>query len=129
MKNDAQAVSFNGLNVLFDIDTRKPVTGLTILPVDLDGNNKVSEEESFYHDLDTIIHKLQDTDPRKINNIPMARLQIAVHLKEMNGETAHFLRWVLENGRKHLAKYGFLRPDSATLEKERLAAHQFVINQ
>lgn len=129
MKNDTQAVSFNALNVLFDIDTRKPLAGLTILPVDLDGNNRVSDEESFYYDLDTIIQNLQDIDPKKINNIPIAQLQIVVDLKEINVETLHFLNWILENGQKHLAKYGFLQADTKTLEKERSSVHQFVINK
>ena len=129
MKNDTQAISFNALNVLFDVDTRKPLAGLTILPVDLDGNHKVSDDESFYHDLDTVIQNLQDIDPKKINNMPIAQLQIVVDLKEANPETLHFLNWVLKNGQKYLAQYGFLQPDIKTLEKERSAIDHLVINQ
>lgn len=128
MKDDNTAVSFNALNILYDVQTRHSIAEFTVLPVDLNGNGKVSDDELFYQDLDTVLEKLQSLSPKDIKNIPIAELQIVVNVKESNQETLSFLNWILENGQNSLSKYGFLQPDTKTLEKERLYVNQLVAN-
>jgi phosphate transport system substrate-binding protein len=128
MKDDETAVSFNALNILYDAQTRQLVSGFTILPVDLNGNDKVSDDELFYDNLDTVIEKLQSLKPKDIRNIPIADLQLVVNVKESNQETLNFLNWILEHGQESLNKYGFLQPDTETLQKERLYVNQLVAN-
>lgn len=128
MKGDDTAVSFNALNILFDTQTRLALSEFTIIPVDLNGNGKVSDDELFYQDLDAVLGKLQSLTPKDIKNIPIAELQIVVNVKETNQETLNFLNWILENGQNSLSKYGFLQPDTKTLEKERLYVNQLVVN-
>lgn len=129
IQNDAQAVTFNALNLLYDPETRKPLKGLTILPVDLDGNDRVSSEESIYQDLDTALQHLQALNPKDIENLPIGQLQIVVNLKEANEQTLSFLNWILENGQQNLTKFGFLKPDVKVLQKESLAVNQLVLNK
>jgi len=129
MKNDDNAVSFNALNILYDLQTRQSLQGFAILPVDLNGNGKVSEDEVFYQDLDTILEKLQNLSDKDIHNIPIAQLQIVVNVNAANEDTLNFLNWILENGQKSLSNYGFLQPDDKTLQKERLIVNQLVSNR
>src|SRR5690606_35720371 len=126
MKNDDTSVSFNALNILYDAQTRLALSEFTILPVDLNGNGKVSEDELFYQDLDAVLRKLQSLNPKDIKNIPIGELQIVVNIKESNQETLNFLNWILENGQDSLSKYGFLQPDTKTLDKERLYVNQLI---
>ncbi|OYX24103.1 MAG: hypothetical protein B7Z06_09315 [Flavobacteriales bacterium 32-35-8] len=128
MKADETAVSFNALNLLYDVQTRQAVTGFTVLPVDLNGNGKVSDDELFYQDLDAILGKLQSLNPKDIKNIPIGELQIVVNIKESNQETLNFLNWILVNGQASLSKYGFLQADTKTLKEERLYVNQLVAN-
>lgn len=126
MKHDDNAVSFNALNILYDVETRHSLSEFTMLPVDLDGNDKVSEDELVYENLDAILDKLQSLKPKDLHNIPIVDLQLVVNIKESNHETLNFLNWILENGQESLNTYGFLQPDTETLQKERLYVNQLV---
>lgn len=128
MKGDDNAVSFNALNILYDVQTRRLISDFTILPVDLNGNGKVSEDEVFYDELDVVLEKLQNLKPKDIHNIPIAELQLVINVKESNQDTLNFLNWVLENGQEALGKFGFLQPDIETLQKERLYVNKLVAN-
>ncbi len=128
MGNDANAVSFNALNLLYDNVGRKPIKGFEILPVDLDGNGKVSKEEAFYTDLDQVLQRLQEIDPKDLKNIPVGQLQIAINLETAGSEALSFLKWVLENGQLSLSKYGFLSPEAKVLEKQRNTIDDLVLN-
>lgn len=126
MKGDDTSVSFNAINVLYDAQTRLALSDFTILPVDLNGNGKVSEDEIFYQDLDAVLEKLQSLNAKDIHNLPIAELQLVINVKESNQDTLNFLNWILENGQEALSKYGFLQPDTETLQKERLYVNQLV---
>lgn len=128
MKGDDTSVSFNAINVLYDVQTRLALSDFTILPVDLNGNGKVSDDEIFYQDLDAVLEKLQSLKAKDIHNLPIADLQLVINIKEASQETLSFVNWILENGQEALSKYGFLQPDTETLQKERLYVNQLVAN-
>ena len=43
----------NNLNFVYDLDTRKPYTGIEVIPIDLNG--KIDPDENFYGTLDDIM--------------------------------------------------------------------------
>ncbi|MEA1784842.1 hypothetical protein U1E44_01950 [Arenibacter sp. GZD96] len=129
MKKDPHALSFNALNLIFDTKTRKIKEGFAVVPVDLDGNGRLTEDENVYADLDELLEKLQQGDSKNLKNIAIGELQIEVNREAASKETLAFLKWVVQNGATFLAAQGFLQPDSKTLEKERLLVDQLVLNQ
>jgi len=116
---DSTGVSYMPLPLIYDRQTRKPVEGLVVLPVDVNGNKKVSDDEKFFDNLDRVIEKLEATDPGKIVNIPVEYLHLSVDQKNASAEAIDFLKWVNENGQDHLHEFGYLRPEAKHLEKEK----------
>lgn len=116
---DSFALSYLPLNLLFDHSTLKPVEGVTILPVDLNGNGKVSEDEKFYNDLPVIIQRLEESDPAEIINVPVEYLNFSVPRDNPHPEATAFLRWIIEHGQPDLHAFGFLKPEKARLENEK----------
>jgi len=106
---DSSAVSYLPLTLLYDHLSRKQASGLTILPVDANGNGKISDEEKFYGDLDNVIQHLEGA--KELKNIPVAYLHLSVDKEKAKPEAIEFLRWVRVNGQKDLHDFGYLNPD------------------
>jgi phosphate transport system substrate-binding protein len=116
---DSSGVTYLPLPLIYDEKTRKPVAGLTVLPVDLNGNKKVSDDERFYETVDRVIEALDTRDPGKINNIPIDYLHLSVDKSGASAEAIDFLKWVNEHGHEHLHTFGYLRPEARPSEKEK----------
>jgi phosphate transport system substrate-binding protein len=57
---DSTGLSYAPLNLLYDLKTGLPLQGIAILPVDFNGNGKVSDDERFYDNLSTVIQHLEE---------------------------------------------------------------------
>jgi phosphate transport system substrate-binding protein len=113
---DSTAISYATLGLLFDLTTGKPLTGLTILPVDLDNNGKVSSEEKVFTSLGSSIERLESAE---VKNVPIEYLHVSISRKKSNAEALKFLQWILNNGRDNLHQFGFLKPDAQRFQKEK----------
>jgi ABC-type phosphate transport system substrate-binding protein len=116
---DSTGVTYLPLPLIYDEKTRKPIDGLTVLPVDLNGNGKVSDNEKFYDTLDKVIEQLEATEPRDIKNIPVEYLHLSIDKQKASPEAIDFLKWVNENGQEDLHEFGYLKPEAKRFEKEK----------
>ena len=107
---DSLGVSYLPLALIYDQASKKPVAGLTVLPVDFNGNGRVNDEEKFYADLSTVIAKLENDDTKGIHNIPVESLHLSVDKNSASPEVLEFLKWVSANGQNDLHAFGFLKP-------------------
>ncbi|MCU0446782.1 MAG: hypothetical protein MUE85_17885 [Microscillaceae bacterium] len=117
---DSLAVSYLPLNLIYDPNTQKTLKGLTVLPVDLNDNGKVSVEEKFYTDLSTVIQNLESKTDKNRQNLPIGYLHLSVDKQTANPEALRFLQWVAENGLKDLHHYGYLQPEAGKIDKEKI---------
>jgi phosphate transport system substrate-binding protein len=115
---DSTGLTYFPTPVIFQPDG-KPFDGLTVIPVDLNGNGKVSDDEKFVDDFQNIIDKLENADPGDVKNVPIDYLHLSVDKQNASPEAIDFLKWVNENGHKHLHSFGFLLPESKKAEKEK----------
>jgi phosphate transport system substrate-binding protein len=113
---DTTGISYNVPGLLYDLKTRKPLDGLTIIPVDIDGNGKVSSDEHFYDNLDTVIDKIEEGG---LKNIPVEFLHLSIAKNSTNAEALKFVQWVAANGQDALAAYGFLKLDPKRYQQEK----------
>jgi ABC-type phosphate transport system substrate-binding protein len=113
---DSTALTYLPLNFLYDLKTGKPISGITILPVDLNGNGKLNEDEKIFDQLSTVFERLEGNDPRKIQNIPTGHIHLSVDSNNANAVVYSFLHWVLTNGAKELHAFGFFKPDPSRVE-------------
>ena len=114
---DSSGVTYLPLALIYDESTRRPVEGLTLLPVDLNGNKRVSDDERFYDNLDNVIERLENLEPKQRENIPVEYLHLSIDPKNASREAIEFLRWVNANGQKDLHHFGYLKPEAQQYEQ------------
>jgi phosphate transport system substrate-binding protein len=116
LQKDTTALSYSTLGLVFDPKTRQVVDGISVVPVDLDGNGKVGKDERIYESLDKVIEVLE---AGKVKNVPMGDLHISIGKNASNAEAEKFLQWVVANGQNDLHQFGFLHPDTKQLASQR----------
>jgi phosphate transport system substrate-binding protein len=114
---DSTAVSYLPLTLAYDRTTRKPIDGVTIIPVDLNGNGRVSDDEKIYGTLDNVIERIESSRTKELNNIPQGYVHLSVDKTTANTEAVAFLRWVIEHGQEDLKQFGYLPPEGSKFEK------------
>lgn len=119
---DSSAVSYLPLTLIYNIETAKTNDGLSVIPVDVNNNNKVTEDEKVYADLQQVIQLFESKKQNDLNNVPIGYLHFSVDKKTVSDEALEFLRWVLQNGQSDLNRFGYLLPEPARFEKEKFEA-------
>jgi hypothetical protein len=115
---DSTAVSYLPLSVIYDRNTKKPVNGLVVLPVDLNDNGRVSDDEKIYGDLSRAVENLDQQRSKNLNNVPLEYLHFSVD-RNVNPAAVEFIRWVVDNKLGDLSDFGFLQPEPEKLNKEK----------
>jgi ABC-type phosphate transport system substrate-binding protein len=108
---DASGVSFNNLNYVFDISSRRLKDGIALLPLDL---KKEYSEILVEANLDKTIELLET---KKIDLIPVEELRFEVSATD-NSEIRRFIQWVRTEGQAFNHEFGFLRTEDNRLAKK-----------
>ncbi len=116
---DTTGLSYLPLSLIYDQKTKKPVEGITVLPVDLNGNGKTNNEEKFYDDLSIVTKRFEGTSPEDLNNVPIEYLHFSVDKKSTSAAAISFVTWVINNGQKDLNDFGYLSPELEKLEEDK----------
>jgi phosphate transport system substrate-binding protein len=105
VKKDVNALSYNNLGFIYDLKTRKIQDGLAIIPIDVNENGKVDENEKIYSTLDKVISYLEKTDNSKFI---IESVNVIFDKDSKNKAAGTFVNWVLNKGQKFNHEYGFL---------------------
>jgi phosphate transport system substrate-binding protein len=119
---DDTGITYTTPGLAYDLQSRKPLEGLTIIPVDLDGNGRVSKEEKSLENLDQVIATLEAD---KIKNVPVENIHFSIGKNNSNPEAKKFLLWVAANADKDLHQFGYLKADAKRLADEREKLERF----
>lgn len=123
IEKDTNGLTYNNLALIYDLSTRQVRDKLAVVPLDLNENGKLDEEENFYGKLDDAIAKLEKG---RISEIPVEYINISypAQIIENNKNIALFLEWALTKGQKFNHELGFLdfEPDALAKQKEILSA-------
>ncbi|HZY82035.1 MAG TPA: hypothetical protein VFE50_21070 [Cyclobacteriaceae bacterium] len=103
---DTTGVTFLSTPVIYA--NPQGVAGLTVIPVDLNGNDRVSNDEKFYNDRASVIEHL--TNEKDIRNVPIEYIHFSVDKKTATPEAIAFIHWVVDNRLNDLKDFGFLLP-------------------
>lgn len=123
---DSIGVSYAALGLIYDLRQRKPLNGLTILPVDANDNGRVSKEEKFYSNLDDVIARLESDELR---NIPQEYFHVSIRKHAYKPEALKFLLWIIENSQDDLHNYGFLKPEQSKFDTEKEKFQQLALKK
>ena len=119
IRKNVNGIGYNNLNFVFDMQTRKPYSGLDVVPIDLNGNGKIDPEEDFYGSIDNVMRAIQNG----IYPSPPARdLYLVSGGKPTNRVVIAFLQWVMTDGQKFLGEAGYVSVSEAKMKaaKEQL---------
>lgn len=96
LAKDTKGITVNAVSNLFDINSRQPVNGISIVAVGKDGQNAVSN-------LDTLLAALQNGNANK--DVDIEKIGFSYH---DNKDVADFVKWVAENSSRYTSRFGFL---------------------
>lgn len=110
VRKDAKGVSFNPLNYVFDLESRRLNEGIGLLPLDVK-----KEYAAHLQHLDEAITLLES---REIDLVPVDELAFVLPEK-VSGGMLRFVAWTLSEGQQYVHEFGFLRLDEKALDRQR----------
>jgi phosphate transport system substrate-binding protein len=117
VSKDPFGIGYNNLNYAFDPVTLLPIEGTTILPIDINGNGQLEDEEIFDTKEKAITAVVEGYYPS-----PPARVLYLVTNGQPTGLLRDFLTWILNDGQAYLTETGYisLSEEQLSIEKEKL---------
>ncbi len=104
VREDKLGIGYNNIGFAYDANTKKPVEGIEIIPLDLNGNGKIDPEESFYGTLDEIVEAI---GTGKYPSPPARDLNLVTKGKP-TGIVNDFIKWTLTDGQKFIPEQGYI---------------------
>jgi phosphate transport system substrate-binding protein len=106
---DTCSAGYLPLPLVYDEQDGLPVAGLTVLPVDLNGNGRITDDEKFYGDLQAVTQRLEAMDLKTIRNLPVGTVHLSVDRETAPRAAVDFLHWIMRNGMADLHRFGYLQ--------------------
>jgi phosphate transport system substrate-binding protein len=105
VKKDLVGIGYNNIGYAYDHTSRKPVSGLRVIPLDLNSSGKIDPDESFYGTLDEIVEAVSQG---KYPSPPARDLYFVTKGRPQNKAAAEFIRWALTEGQKYVKEAGYI---------------------
>ncbi|ODS36935.1 MAG: phosphate ABC transporter substrate-binding protein [Candidatus Altiarchaeales archaeon WOR_SM1_86-2] len=111
---DKYAIGYNNINFAYDIKKESFVEGIRVVPIDLNENGKLDEDERVYGTRREILQAIENG----IYPSPPARdLHLATR-GGFKGETKEFVRWILTDGQEYIPENGYIQLPSEKIKAE-----------
>lgn len=100
---DPLGIGYNNLNYAFDQQTGNPVAGAQVVPIDVNNNGRVDEEEACYTKSQAVTSVAEGIYPS-----PPARDLNLVTNGQPSGLVLIFLEWILTEGQQYVDQAGYV---------------------
>lgn len=114
VKKDSNGISYNNLGFIYDLQSRKVVDSIAVVPIDINGNGKIDAQEKIYSTLDDIVSYAQKTNSSKL---VIENVNVIIN-KNTSPAIKDFLLWILKQGQQYNRLYGFLQLNESALEDQ-----------
>lgn len=94
IKDNTLAIGFNNINYIYDLKSKKYAPKIAVLPIDLNENGRIDEEENFYDNLDLLTDAVAKG---KYPSPPSRDLMMVINPKQQSKLVKAFLAFVLAN--------------------------------
>ncbi|MBW6501503.1 MAG: extracellular solute-binding protein [Bacteroidales bacterium] len=121
VKKDPLGIGFNNIGYVYDNKTKKQIAGLRVLPIDINGDGRITPDENFYETMDELIDAIASG---KYPSPPARELYFVTSGRPQKEVVVRFIRWVLSEGQKYVNEAGYI-----TLSKEVITAELKKIQQ
>jgi phosphate transport system substrate-binding protein len=112
---DILGIGYNNVNYAYDAKTLKPVKGLKVIPIDVNGNGKLDAEEKFYDTRDMLMAAIAGG---KYPSPPARNLHLVSQGKPAKPEVTAFIKWIITDGQKFCAEAGYIGLPQELLKQE-----------
>lgn len=113
VRQDALGIGYNNVGFAYDPATGEPIAGLAIVPLDVNDDGTISEDENFYATRDQFTAAVADGR----YPFPPARVLYLVTKGEPSAAITALYRWVLTEGQQFVQPAGYV-----ALTQERIDA-------
>ena len=113
VKKDPLGIGFNNIGYAYDNKTKKQLSGIRVLPIDINNDGKITPDENFYDTMDDLITAIASG---KYPSPPARELYLVTNGKPQKELVIKFLNWVLTDGQKYVNESGYI-----TLTKEKVS--------
>jgi phosphate transport system substrate-binding protein len=115
IKNDPLGLGYNNVNYVFDIRSRKKFDKMEVLPIDLDSNGTIDENENNFSTLD----KVNDAIVKGDYPSPPARdLYFVSKGRPEKPEVTAFIEYILTEGQKFVGEAGYVPLSEEKINKQ-----------
>lgn len=111
VRKDKTGIGYNNLNYVFDIKTGAPLTGLLVVPIDVNENGRVDSQEKLRTKQEAIQAVVSGAYPS-----PPARDLYLVTKGAFRDPANVFVRWILTEGQKYIDESGYLKISKAQIK-------------
>lgn len=115
VRKDALGVGYNNVNFAYDATTGKPVAGLAVLPLDVNGNGTLDKEEDVYATRSDLLKAIADG---RFPSPPARELFFVLKGKPEKPALAAFVLWVLTDGQKFVEESGYIPLSAENLARQ-----------
>jgi phosphate transport system substrate-binding protein len=103
VKSDIMGIGFNNLAYAYDNSTQQQISGITVVPVDMNGNGQIDAQESFYSSKAKLVQAVQQGYYMR----PAQTLYL-VTKGAFTGVTKEFAKWILTDGQSFVEGAGYV---------------------
>ena len=120
VKNQKNAIGFNNINYVYNVETGGFASGIRPIPIDLNGDNVLQQDEEFYDTRSSFV----DNVSHGIYPSPPGRSEYLASKGAFTGAAKAFVTWVLTDGQALLSENGYVE-----LPTDILTAEQIYLSQ
>ena len=105
VRQDPLGIGYNNLNFAYDADTGRPVSGIQVVPLDLNENGRIDPEENFYDSKADLMNAIAEG---RYPSPPSRALNLVTKGKP-DGLVNTFIEWVMTEGQQYLQEVGYIQ--------------------
>ncbi len=115
VKRDPSGIGYNNIVYIYDTKTNKATNGVVPVPIDLNNNGKLDQNENFYGDVDQLVAAIV---AGKYPSPPARDLYYVTVGKPKNPIVKEFIKYILTNGQQFVTEAGYIKFSKEKLNKE-----------
>ena len=115
VKKDPLGIGYNNIGYVYDSKTKKQISGLRVVPLDINGDGKITPDENFYDSMDQLINSIAEG---KFPSPPARELYLVTNGKPQKEVVKKFLLWILTEGQKFVNEAGYISLSKESISKE-----------
>ncbi len=105
VQKDIYGIGLNNIGYAYDNDTHKPNDGILIMPIDANGDGRITPDEQFYDTKDRIIEAIADD---RYPSPPARDLYLVTKGVPTDSVTVAFIKYVLGKGQEKNVPAGYI---------------------